>query len=435
MARAAMSRSQNPIYFIASAEGCKVDRAKGIVFGVSVITGGVKAKGHDLWTDNTTLLQMKEKGDERGKVLVKENHKNPGGGTTGVDAMVGFLTDFRVEDGKTKADLHFYSSHPRRDLYLDAAENTPELFGLSAAFIPPEKGEVKAGKKMARVEELVSVDLVTTPAANPSGLFSAGVDSSDGAMSTNNSGAEDPILAAIKQLTGQFDAFKQSVEDRLTNIEAASQPELTLGDLAEMTDEQLAEAGYTREQVDALIETAIAEAEAAGAEAGEGGDATAGAAAPATEGAAAPAGSALEALTKQVPALEALTKQVQELQAKNDALVQRLEAEDAAAHQAAVNQEFAAVEEALETLSAENEALRTAVKSAGSKPVSAGRDIIGFETKGGKHSDGSFESIVELSVKGGKKRHIAMLEAIREHPSEYAAYKARMGVAKKLDAE
>ena len=420
-----MNRTDRTIYFIADASGCKVDRTKGIVFGVSVITGGVKAKGHDLWTDNTTLLQMKEKGDERGKVLVKENHKNPGGGTTGVDAMVGFLTGFRVEDGKTKADLHFYSSHPRRDLYLDAAENTPELFGLSAAFIPPEKGEVKAGKKMARVDELVSVDLVTTPAANPSGLFSAGVDSSDGAMSNNNSGAEDPILAAIKQLTGQLDAFKQSVEDRLTNIEAASQPELTLGDLAEMTDEQLAEAGYTREQVDTLIESAIAEAEAAGAKADEGADgAQAGTAAPAAE-AAAPAGAALSALTKQV----------QELQAQNDALVQRLEAEDAAAHQAAVNQEFAAVEEALETLSAENEALRLAVKSAGSKPVSAGRDIIGFEAKGGKHSDGSFESIVELSVKGGKKRHTAMLEAIREHPTEYAAFKARMGVAKKPDAE
>ena len=421
-----MSRSQNPIYFIASAEGCKVDRAKGIVFGVSVITGGVKAKGHDLWTDNTTLLQMKEKGDERGKVLVKENHKNAGGGTTGVDAMVGFLTGFRVEDGKTKADLHFYSSHPRRDLYLDAAENTPELFGLSAAFIPPEKGEVKAGKKMARVDELVSVDLVTTPAANPSGLFSAGVDSSDGAMSTNSSGAEDPILAAIKQLTGQLDAFKQSVEGRLTNIEAASQPELALGDLAEMTDEQLAEAGYTREQVDAAITEAIAQAEAAGAEAGEGA---------ATEGAPAAEGEGAAAAAPAGAALSALTKQVQELQATNDALVQRLEAEDTAAQQAAVNQEFAAVEEALETLSAENEALRLAVKSAGSKPVSAGRDIIGFEAKGGKHSDGSFESIVELSVKGGKKRHTAMLEAIREHPTEYAAFKARMGVAKKPDAE
>lgn len=427
MARAVMNRTDRTIYFVADASGCKVDRTKGIVFGVSVITGGVKAKGHDLWTDNTTLLQMKEKGDERGKVLVKENHKNAGGGTTGVDAMVGFLSDFRVEGGKTKADLHFYSSHPRRDLYLDAAENTPELFGLSAAFIPPERGEVKAGKKMARVDELVSVDLVTTPAANPSGLFSAGVDSSDGAMSNNSSGSEDPILAAIKQLTGQLDAFKQSVEGRLTKIEAASQPELTLGDLAEMTDEQLAEAGYTREQVDTLIESAIAEAEAAGAKADEGADgaqAGDGAAAPAAE-AAAPAGAALSALTKQV----------QELQAQNDALVQRLEAEDAAAHQAAVNQEFAAVEEALETLSAENEALRLAVKSAGSKPVSAGRDIIGFEAKGGKHGDGSFESIVELSVKGGKKRHTAMLEAIREHPTEYAAFKARMGVAKKPDAE
>ena len=426
MARAVMNRTDRTIYFIADASGCKVDRTKGIVFGVSVITGGVKAKGHDLWTDNTTLLQMKEKGDERGKVLVKENHKNPGGGTSGVDAMVGFLTGFRVEDGKTKADLHFYSSHPRRDLYLDAAENTPELFGLSAAFIPPEKGETKGGKKMARVDELVSVDLVTTPAANPSGLFSAGVDSSDGAMSTPNSGAEDPILAAIKQLTGQLDSFKQSVEGRLANIEAASQPELTLGDLAEMTDEQLAEAGYTREQVDAAITEAIAHAEAAAAEAGEGAEG-----APAAEGegaeaaAAAPAGAALSALTRQV----------QELQAQNDALVQRLEAEDTAAQQEAVNHEFAAVDEALELLSAENEALRKAVKSAGSKPVSAGRDIIGFEAKGGKHGDGSFESIVELSVKGGKKRHVAMLEAIHAHPTEYAAFKARMGVAKKPDAE
>lgn len=149
-----------------------VDRTNGVIRGVSVVTGGVLAKGHDLWTDQITLEQIAEHGQRRGKVLVRENHKR-GGEPTGVDAAVGWLQNFRVEGEHTRADFHIYPSHPKRDLYLDVAEKTPELMGLSAAFVPAEDPVVIDGTKRARVEELVTVDIVCQPAANPGGWFEA----------------------------------------------------------------------------------------------------------------------------------------------------------------------------------------------------------------------------------------------------------------------
>jgi uncharacterized protein YcfJ len=53
----------------------------------------------------------------------------------------------------------------------------PEGVGLSASFLSPDKPErTKSGKNAARCEELISVDYVTLPAANPDGMFAARTD-------------------------------------------------------------------------------------------------------------------------------------------------------------------------------------------------------------------------------------------------------------------
>ncbi len=51
---------------------------------------------------------------------------------------------------------------------METAEEQPETVGLSVSFT-----EAPGGGKFARVKELLSVDYVTQPAANPTGLFQA----------------------------------------------------------------------------------------------------------------------------------------------------------------------------------------------------------------------------------------------------------------------
>lgn len=401
-----MSRTDNNdshIYFISDASGCSVDRKAGIIKGVSVITGGIKAKGHDLWTDATTLLQMKEHGEKQGTVLVKENHKGPGGQTSGVDAMVGFLTNFRVEGDKTRADFSLYPSHPRRDLYLDAAELTPMKFGLSAAFVPPQKPEMKGGRKMARVDELISVDLVTTPAANPEGLFSAGVDRIQVAMNGQNPPTE-PTLADVLQAVTALSAKVTAHEQYFSELAQGDAPEMTLEDLADLSDEDLA---ALNEQLKAAGQPELSREEIDAAIAEQNGD-----------GKPADAGCEDQSGGSELAALRA---QVAELQA-------RFGAQDEASKTAAVKVEFDAIEHAIETLSAENEALHVALAAKGSKAVGHGADVIAFEGGFNGRAQGSYENLVELSVKEGKKPGAAVAHVIANHPEAYQAYLKTRGV-------
>lgn len=139
-----------------------VDTVNGVVHGVSVITAGIVARGHDLAVDDTTLAQMLSCALSRGQVPVKIDHKS------GAASVCGFLTNFRRDGDKLKADWHLLESHPQRAQILETVLRMPRGVGLSATFVSPERSE--PGK--ARVSELISVDYVTLPAANPDGMFS-----------------------------------------------------------------------------------------------------------------------------------------------------------------------------------------------------------------------------------------------------------------------
>ncbi|CAB4159298.1 hypothetical protein UFOVP736_10 [uncultured Caudovirales phage] len=167
------------IFFDQVLESASVDSENGIVRGVSVITAGVTARGHDLEVDDTTVLQMFEKCVEKGTVPVKWNHK------TGADAVNGYLTNFRIEGKKLKADWHLLKSHERFDHALELATKMPKNVGLSASFMG--KDELISGRKHARCSDVVSVDLVSAPAANPDGLFERGkVDTEDEGVMEND---------------------------------------------------------------------------------------------------------------------------------------------------------------------------------------------------------------------------------------------------------
>jgi hypothetical protein len=160
----------------------KVDTTTGVISGVSVITAGVEAIGHGIYTDPTTLTQVKACADAmRGGVQVKMDH------WSGFGAIVGVLKNFRVELAKEnsmgdaigqcdclRGDLHLLKSHPAFDQICEMCSAMPESFGLSITF--SGQSETIDEMEFARCTELYSVDLVDRPAANPNGLFSAAVD-------------------------------------------------------------------------------------------------------------------------------------------------------------------------------------------------------------------------------------------------------------------
>jgi hypothetical protein len=105
-----------------------IDAEKSTIFGVSVITKGI-AKGHDLIVDETTLAQVVKCGNgAKNGIKVKVGHDS------GVEEIVGRLTNFRIEEDKVLADLELLSSSPRRDFIFEIAQKTPEAVGLSIAF-------------------------------------------------------------------------------------------------------------------------------------------------------------------------------------------------------------------------------------------------------------------------------------------------------------
>jgi hypothetical protein len=88
----------------------------------------------------------------------------------GIKDIVGFCDNFRIIGDKLVADLNLLKNAERKDYVLEIAEKLPDTFGISIAFSGPVR-EID-GKRFASCEELYSADLVQTPAANPTGLFS-----------------------------------------------------------------------------------------------------------------------------------------------------------------------------------------------------------------------------------------------------------------------
>lgn len=197
-----------------------VDADAGVIRGVSLITGGLKARGHDLVVDDTTVSQVFSAAQSRGQVPVKLDHKS------GVENVCGYLTNFRVEGNKCLGDWHLLKTHPHYATTLEKAQRMPNCFGLSASFVGKE--EVRGEQKFARCTELLSVDCVPQPAANPTGLFAA-VDTQPTTMEPTNPTPPNPApdtanVAELAARVSDLEQFCAAVRDFLTGADQLPEP-------------------------------------------------------------------------------------------------------------------------------------------------------------------------------------------------------------------
>lgn len=399
--------------------GVQVDRSNGVIRGVSVITAGITARGHDLEVDMTTLRQIKECAEKMGTVPTKWNHK------TGADAVNGYLKNFQIDGNQLRADWHLLKSHSQYDQALELAERMPKNVGLSAAFLGDDEPIEKEGKKLmaARCDSLISVDLVATPAANPSGLLQAKLpelvdgrandETSMDPKNTPNSAPEPTLtdlMAAIQALNETVAAQGQQIAE----IQEASQHDEgpSLEEILSLSEEQIADlvaAGEITEE-DAHGIFALQAEHAAGDEEGAEGSEGEGAAE------AAPAG------TEAGTALSALTKTVRELSA-------RFERADRAAEEAEVAHHFETIEGNLKAFSDENASLKNEVAALKSRnevllhAIKTGTRVLSFSADGTispvTSKDGKvheFEQKVAEIEKSGKTRAKAFESVIKTNP-------------------
>lgn len=171
------------------------DFKQGVIRGVVLATRG-EASGHGLWLDRPFLERVVAlvRGTPGG---IKSRFQHPELFTDGLGSMLGYIRGARVDGDRALADLHFIGAarkSPHGDIAeytMDLAEDAPEDFGMSIAFVADEQAEAafekshSAGGRFrspdaqntkhlshARVARLDAVDAVDEPAANPAGLFS-----------------------------------------------------------------------------------------------------------------------------------------------------------------------------------------------------------------------------------------------------------------------
>jgi len=130
---------------------------------VSILTVG-EAKGHDLLIDQTSLEQALDVAQTMKRIKVTMGHGAQ------VDGILGYIDSFVIKGDRLMGDLTLFST-TQAQFVQQLAKELPEGFGLSLTFsgVPAEVG----GNRYARVSEIYDISVVSTPAANPAGMFSA----------------------------------------------------------------------------------------------------------------------------------------------------------------------------------------------------------------------------------------------------------------------
>ena len=129
-----------------------------VIPNVYILSQG-EARGHDLFIDKTSIQKAYElMAKAPNGVKVKMNHGS------GLDAVCGFARNPRIEGDKLMADLHLLKSSPHYELVKEMANEAPDQFGVSLAFL--NESETIKGKDYSRPQRIESADLVSSPASN-----------------------------------------------------------------------------------------------------------------------------------------------------------------------------------------------------------------------------------------------------------------------------
>ena len=220
-----------------------------IIEGVSIISVG-EAKGHGLFVDDITLQEVKACAESyAGGVKVNLDHG------AGIKDIVGFCDNFRIIGKKLVADLNLLETAEKRAYVLEIASRMPDTFGISIAFSGPVR-ELD-GRSFASCTELYSADLVQTPAANPTGLFSftaKSVDTSAKEMIDDKNKMEDSEedTVSIADIVERLTALETAFGDYKSKMEEMPKDEEKMED-APMVEEKDSEMSKLSAKLDLII--------------------------------------------------------------------------------------------------------------------------------------------------------------------------------------
>jgi hypothetical protein len=205
-----------------SASAGVIDAEAGIIRGVSLITKG-PALGHGVMIDDKTLEQVKAAAEEyTGGLKVVLNHSG------GAGDIVGFIDTMRISGDKLLGDLHLLKTSPHREYILEIAERIPDTFGLSIAFSGPSEKSADKLTTLQRCSEIFSVDIVGTPAANPSGFFARKLkqlESDDSESPEAEIKIEIPMNDEMKKaIEGMIQSAMMSMNEKVAKLESALAP-------------------------------------------------------------------------------------------------------------------------------------------------------------------------------------------------------------------
>ena len=220
-----------------------------IIEGVSIISVG-EAKGHGLFVDDITLQEVKACAESyAGGVKVNLDHG------AGIKDIVGFCDNFRIIGKKLVADLNLLETAEKRAYVLEIASRMPDTFGISIAFSGPVRE--RDGRSFASCTELYSADLVQTPAANPTGLFSftaKSVDTSAKEMIDDKNKMEDgeEDTVSIADIVERLTALETAFGDYKSKMEEMPKDEEKMED-APMVEEKDSEMSKLSAKLDLII--------------------------------------------------------------------------------------------------------------------------------------------------------------------------------------
>ena len=220
-----------------------------IIEGVSIISVG-EAKGHGLFVDDITLQEVKACAESyAGGVKVNLDHG------AGIKDIVGFCDNFRIIGKKLVADLNLLETAEKRAYVLEIASRMPDTFGISIAFSGPVRE--RDGRSFASCTELYSADLVQTPAANPTGLFSftaKSVDTSAKEMIEDKNKMEDgeEDTVSIADIVERLTALETAFGDYKSKMEEMPKDEEKMED-APMVEEKDSEMSKLSAKLDLII--------------------------------------------------------------------------------------------------------------------------------------------------------------------------------------
>lgn len=194
-----------------SAQGFdKIDKDAGIIYGVRVI--GTQSRNRREYPAD--VLKANRGKYEESRVYVDHNRK---ASERSIRDKWGQLREIRVaDDGGLIADLHFNRHHPMTPQLIEDAERFPKTFGLSHTASGDE--EKRGGRNVVTsIDEVFSVDLVSTPATT-NGLFeSEGEMTTVGKLLESNAGK----VKFAKVLLEGLKLFKEEGEDGMMDPMAA----------------------------------------------------------------------------------------------------------------------------------------------------------------------------------------------------------------------